>query len=96
MSNDKQTTDQPGEDANATGSENNKDTAFKGNKSYASFFQDNRAPDESSRLHFIQQPVGDIQLASDEVETVENTHGFCLLGYVYGTRPSPFAFVNFI
>lgn len=27
---------------------------------------------------------------------MENTHGFCLLGYVYGTRPSPFAFVNFI
>lgn len=76
--------------------EHNKNTQQSVKRSYASLFSDNRAHDESSLLQYIQQPSGDIQLASNETESVEDAHGYCLVGYVYGSRPGPFAFVNFV
>lgn len=74
--------EQQGDSTKIPDSEHNNDTNTMGKRSYASLFKNNRAPDESSLLHFIEQPAGDIQLASDEIETVENTHGYCLVGYV--------------
>lgn len=62
---------------------------IKGKKSYSSLFMDNRVPDESSLLQYIDQPAEDIKLELDLIESVGSTHGYCLVGYVYGSRPSP-------
>lgn len=59
-------------------------------------FENNRAPTEASLLQFVAQSEGDIKLTEDEIESVESTHGYCLVGFVYGTRPSPYAFLNFL
>lgn len=68
----------------------------KGKQSYASLFKDNRIEDESSRLEFIAPPTGNIKLGSDEIDSVENAFGYCLVWYVMGPRPSPYAILNFI
>lgn len=71
-------------------------TQNKNNKSFADLFKDNRVPRESSQLHYVEQTEGDIKLDLEEIDSVEDTHGYCLIGYVYGPRPGPYNFVNFV
>lgn len=52
-------------------------------------------PRDSSQLHYVEQTEGDIKLELEEIDSIEDTHGFCLVGYVYGPRPGPYNFVNF-
>lgn len=59
-------------------------------------FENNRAPTEASLLQYIAQRDGDIKLEADEIESVEDTDGYCLVGFVYGARPSPYAFKSFL
>lgn len=71
--------------------------AVKGKQTYASFFKDNRAPSEESKLHFVApSPVGEVEIAIEEIDSVEKSFGFCLVGYVMGSRPSPYTIKNFI
>lgn len=67
-----------------------------GKQSFASLFKDNRAPVEASLLRYIQPLAGELIIGSEEIESVEKTFGYCLVGYVMGPRPSAFTVLNFI
>lgn len=42
----------------------------KSKQTYASFFKDNRAPSEASRLTYIEPPVGNLVLGIEEIDSV--------------------------
>ncbi|XP_073050882.1 uncharacterized protein [Primulina eburnea] len=67
-----------------------------GIKSFASLFKDNRSLIEASMLNFIAPPVGEVEIGIEEIDSVEKSFGYCLVGYVMGPRLSPFAVLNFI
>lgn len=47
-------------------------------------------------LKYIAPPLGDIEIDMDEIDSVEKSFGFCLVGYVMEPRASPDVILNFI
>lgn len=67
-----------------------------GKAPYASFFRDNRTPENKSKLEFIQPADGEFDIQFDETDTVVQARGFCILGYAIGLRPTAYILGIFV
>lgn len=66
--------------------------AVKGTRpTYASLFRDNRVPNDKCSLEFIPFDGNELSLSFDEIDTVENSLGWCVVGCMVGRKMNGFA-----
>ncbi|XP_075475225.1 uncharacterized protein LOC142505973 [Primulina tabacum] len=69
----------------------------KGNRvSYASFFKRNRMANDNYKLEFMDTGTDQLEFGLDDIDSIEQTYGICLLGYIISGNPPTAALFDLV
>ncbi|XP_075492085.1 uncharacterized protein LOC142530176 [Primulina tabacum] len=64
--------------------------------SYASLFKNNRTANEDYKLEFVDTGSDKLKFGFNDIDSIEDTYGICLLGYVISGKPPTVALFDLV